>query len=1007
MRLTILISLLCLASYLYGQDVHVSANVGHEEIGDMQISSSGRYLATSYGKTKVWDCKEGYLLHDLEGDVISIHEKDEQLQIVTLDYLGTAFIYYKGGQERTDTIQLHEQGFVSVDVNHSGNRLIGFSNKGVVFLYDLEHMRLLDSKDMMFQEFFDWIRGDLSYEGTSDYATGVLVSSWAWLADLSGDSIKEMGMFNVNAMDMGGVNYDYASNQAAYWDLHSNGYIQHLDSFHGTEVSKGNEEFHSTGFWQDGYFTANTDGQIQLYQYDDQPTMHIFSSIEEPISVCKVGNDALVVIGKKGPRYTIEVVSTSDDEFLGSYTSVSEPHISKDGRFMVLSEDEDLAENELYKIRVVDLLEHGTLHTFPMGWSSDKFRMVTLLNFRPSFQAVAKEGLYIYSTENGKLEKLSAFEDKEDEWFYLDTEWADHYVTEHDSFSIEDRAGISLINSSQQTAITLIFIQNDPDKWVHIHPSGLFDASAEAMDHMYWVKGLEVIEFSQLKARYWLPGLWEKVVKGERLPEVANISEIKLPPEVELGELRGGKLPIKLNKRAGGYGAVSIYINGKEVASDARGGSFDNSAESAELQYNIKNHPYLQNGENTIMVKAASEDGSIVGRGFSITVQHETETVTPSFYGVVVGVSDYANDQIDLKYPVKDAQAIHRGIEVAASNLFGQENTTIYDLRSEGERIPTKENFRKVFQEIANEAKAEDVIFVYLSGHGISWGQGEETDFYFLTADALSANKEDYANADDRKAKTVSTSEMVEWLKDIAALKQLMVLDACGSGAAVDNLLASRNVEASQIKAIDRMKDRTGMYVISGCAADAVSYEASKYGQGLLTYAILEGLSGLALKEGKYVDVFKVLDYARERVPQLAEDVGGIQTPQLLMPRGGSFDIGLFHDSDTGVIRLPQPKQVIIRSLMVDTTSRFKDTKGLRKKLDDAIKARNGDEGWNYIYFDVDEYPNACMISGGYAADGDLFTASISISYGSMEQTHKIQAEGADALIEKILALLE
>ena len=48
-----------------------------------------------------------------------------------------------------------------------------------------------------------------------------------------------------------------------------------------------------------------------------------------------------------------------------------------------------------------------------------------------------------------------------------------------------------------------------------------------------------------------------------------------------------------------------------------------------------------------------------------------------------------------------------------------------------------------------------------------------------------------------------------------------------------------------------------------GSAADAVSYEASRYGQGLLTYSLLQGMKGAALKEDQYVDVSKLFEVCR------------------------------------------------------------------------------------------------------------------------------------------------
>ena len=84
-------------------------------------------------------------------------------------------------------------------------------------------------------------------------------------------------------------------------------------------------------------------------------------------------------------------------------------------------------------------------------------------------------------------------------------------------------------------------------------------------------------------------------------------------------------------------------------------------------------------------------------------------------------------------------------------------------------------------------------------------------------------------------------------IKRIPALKQVLLLDTCASGKLVERLTDKREVDGSQIRALDRLKDRTGMHVLAGCAADAVSYEATRYGQGLLTYSLLTGMTGGAL----------------------------------------------------------------------------------------------------------------------------------------------------------------
>ena len=133
--------------------------------------------------------------------------------------------------------------------------------------------------------------------------------------------------------------------------------------------------------------------------------------------------------------------------------------------------------------------------------------------------------------------------------------------------------------------------------------------------------------------------------------------------------------------------------------------------------------------------------------------------------------------------------------------------THIYTLTSNDESaLPTKDRINSVFDTISKLATSEDVIFIYLSGHGISTN-GEDGDFYFLTRDANSQDIEVYNNKEIREERAISSKEIVNWLKKIPASKQVMIIDACGSGKAVDLLAgAGKNVNSSRQRAIDKMK---------------------------------------------------------------------------------------------------------------------------------------------------------------------------------------------------------
>src|SRR5262249_28396162 len=186
-----------------------------------------------------------------------------------------------------------------------------------------------------------------------------------------------------------------------------------------------------------------------------------------------------------------------------------------------------------------------------------------------------------------------------------------------------------------------------------------------------------------------------------------------------------------------------------------------------------------------------------------------------------------------------------------------------------------KENLQKAF-EAARKAKPTDVLVVYLAGHGVSV-QKQQDLYCYLTQDARTTDSTAFNDPAVLEQAAVTSEELVDWIKKIPALKQVMILDTCAAGAAASKLMEHRSLSGDQIRAIDRLKDRTGFHVLMGCAADRVSYEASSYAQGLLTYSLLQGMRGAALREGEFVDVSKIFQHAADQVPLLAQNVGGIQ----------------------------------------------------------------------------------------------------------------------------------
>src|SRR5262249_24085816 len=117
---------------------------------------------------------------------------------------------------------------------------------------------------------------------------------------------------------------------------------------------------------------------------------------------------------------------------------------------------------------------------------------------------------------------------------------------------------------------------------------------------------------------------------------------------------------------------------------------------------------------------------------------------------------------------------------------------------------------------------------------------------------------------------------------------------------------------SSQVRALARLSDRAGMHILAGCAADAVSYEATRFAQGLLTYCLLRGMRGEALREDRFVDVSVLFEFAADKVPELAHDIGGSQKPIRASPSGASFDIGMLLKEDKEKIPLEQVRPLVV-----------------------------------------------------------------------------------------------
>ncbi|MBN1139999.1 MAG: caspase family protein [Anaerolineae bacterium] len=570
-----------------------------------------------------------------------------------------------------------------------------------------------------------------------------------------------------------------------------------------------------------------------------------------------------------------------------------------------------------------------------------------------------------------------------------------------------------------------------PDgSWAVIDAEGRFDASNGGnIRWLHWVVGLEPVELSQLKERYYEPGLLHKLFGhgAEPLRDVPALLDVALHPAMEWidSDPSSPKARLRLMNRGGGIGRVVLSINGKEVTADARSANLDPQADQAELEIDFSDHPYLIPGEsNTCEIKAYNAEGYLVSRSLRGVYQAPAKQIEPpNLWTVIAGTSDYQGEELDLRLAAKDAEDVAKALQLGAQRLFGADrvHVTLFtapspppsqDTGGQGQEIlllsdrgtgrghSTRKNIVQAFETLAKQAKSTDVLVVYLAGHGVSHG-GQDGDYYYLTADARTGNLDDPAV---RNQTAISSQELTRLIQQVPALKQVLILDTCAAGKLVERLTEQRAIPSSQIRALDRMKDRTGLYILAGSTADAVSYESSRYGQGLLTYSLLLGMRGGALREDEFVDVARLFEFATDQVPRIAKGIGGIQRPLVAIPRGGaSFDIGQLAETDRQQIPvLRQAIPLVLRANFQDEILLL-DHLGLAKRVNNALRERSDlGRAAPLVFMDADELPDAYALVGRYHLDGDSIQVTVHL-FRSGHPAGDFEVQGSRAEVEQLV----
>jgi uncharacterized caspase-like protein len=238
----------------------------------------------------------------------------------------------------------------------------------------------------------------------------------------------------------------------------------------------------------------------------------------------------------------------------------------------------------------------------------------------------------------------------------------------------------------------------------------------------------------------------------------------------------------------------------------------------------------------------------------------------PLLYLLAVGINEYEDPSFDLAFARPDVDAVLSFFEQHGNKLFNSvKPTRLVDKQA------TKSNVLDALDRTAQMAQQEDVVMVYLAGHGVGLGQ----QFYFLTHEMRKQIDEDAAI----QRFGITASAFGDKLRRMKALKQVLILDTCESSTALPILAKAtfaRGRGATEEKALKMLARAEGIYLIAASTQQQRAFEVKELGHGVLTYALLSGLgeksAPQALAPGeRMVTVKSLVTYLNQEVPVLTK----------------------------------------------------------------------------------------------------------------------------------------
>jgi hypothetical protein len=245
--------------------------------------------------------------------------------------------------------------------------------------------------------------------------------------------------------------------------------------------------------------------------------------------------------------------------------------------------------------------------------------------------------------------------------------------------------------------------------------------------------------------------------------------------------------------------------------------------------------------------------------------------IRPRLFVLAVGVSDYRDKSLKLRFAAKDAILLSETFKMQPRILYESIETKVLI-----DNNATRENIIIGLVDFLGRATSNDVVIIFVAGHGIK--RLDTGTFYFLPYDATEQSL---------LTRGLRWTDFEESVKIISQRVKnvVLILDTCHAGSLQIGL---RGIKLGYD--LSTPFNRRGIFVLSATQPHEQAHESKEWQHGAFTYAVVEGIKGEAdFDKDKIIDTIKLFHYVERRVVKMTN---GKQHPRFQMG-GGSLPIGV------------------------------------------------------------------------------------------------------------------